>query len=108
MKTIDTKELALRVRLPFGEKYKVRSIANDIDHIGNWIADGYLHPSMFWPELAKAKAMDAKRARSELLNLRTTHKKAEYAAGWIDRMKDDYAVLKAEAEPNFKEEALSA
>ena len=46
-------DVAMRVWNPLGKTYKVMTIVSDTEHLGNFVAEGKLHPSMFWPTLAK-------------------------------------------------------
>jgi hypothetical protein len=78
-------EVPLKIHLPFGERYKVMSIASDIEDLGNRVAEGDLHTSMFWPELAKRKHRAEKRANRELFSLRKEYEEELYRQGWVSR-----------------------
>lgn len=74
-----------KVWTPLTGFYEVISITDDIDHIGNRIAEGRLHPSLFWPELAKAWRRDAVRETAKHYQSIKWRESREYAASWVDR-----------------------
>lgn len=82
-------ELTSRVWSPFGLHRNVLHIASDIDHVGNRIAEGYIHPSMFWPSIARGEFVRRLRVEKESIEYRRRIERADYAAGWVLRWMED-------------------
>ena len=59
----------MKVHLPFGERFEVSSIVSDEEYLGNRVAEGDLHPSMFWPTLARIKRSQLEHAHREIAEL---------------------------------------
>ena len=81
----ETKIIPLKVWLPLGKVIKVSTIVSTLHHLGNNVAEGRLHPSMFWPELARYKSLEAKRNLTKYLQLYDELERKSYSSSWIDR-----------------------
>ena len=78
-------DVPLKVSLPLGKPYRVKSIASDLEHVGNQVAEGDLHPSMFWPRLAQIKARRERDRSRDFSELRERIRRDEYASEWVER-----------------------
>lgn len=83
-------EIPIKIWSPFGNTYKTLTITSYEESIGNDIAEGRLHKSMFWPELAKSLNL-----KFELYNKRVEKSKEKnsrlvYASGWINEYLNYY------------------
>lgn len=60
-----TETVPFKVRLPFGEEYSTETISSTKEEVGNAVAEGRLHPSMFWPTLCRIYACQLKALQKE-------------------------------------------
>ena len=89
---MEVTEIPLVVALPGSKPYKVRSIASTEEHLGNRIAEGSLHPSMFWPELARRERLSAQQKQAQSVWMRGEYQRLlddfderRYRAEWVSR-----------------------
>lgn len=85
---MDSRETALDVWSPLGGSRRVRVVASNCDYIGLYVAEGSMHPSMYWPELARLYADQLRQAECDCRQLRRdseARQRREYAANWVSR-----------------------
>lgn len=86
-------EVPIRTWTPLGGRRTVISVAGNVDHIGNYVAEGFLHPSMFWPELAKMEKRQGEHAKHKLRSLEDGIAQSAYASRWVERWLSERAVF---------------
>lgn len=79
------KEIPLKVELPFGERYSVTAICGNVEHIGNRVAEGDLHPSQFWPELARLATAQKNHDAARHYRDRDARERKAYSDNWVCR-----------------------
>lgn len=89
---MEGKLLPMKIIDADGTKRTVVSITNDVDDIGNAIAEGRLDESQRFVKLSEAYFMWAVRAEKQLLKQREKIEAQEYANGWIARFNQPWHV----------------